>query len=405
MISRELLAVSAVAYEEGEPSGLNRYIGAMVAALTARAPESRVYTACPILAARYAPSTRLSRPRMLARGSFIGRLLRMIWHQTTLPAILRRDGIRTFYSPVAEGMLHPNCAQVITIHDLLPLRFPAANPRLKHYFRFVLPRIMRASTAVVVDSEATKRDLNAFYGLGEVPVHVVYPAHDSGVFSPQTATPEAAESVRRTYQLGDYLLAVGETRPYKNLRRLMEAFARLRREDLQLVFVGKANKMDPDLVRFPRELGLEQRVRFLGYVPDRELAALYGGAVAFVFPSLYEGFGIPPLEAMACGCPVVCSRAASLPEVCGDAAEYVDPLEVDSIARGITRVVEHAPLRKSLQEKGWERVREFSYDKAAGEIVQILEQVAEARGSPGKRRRLRRESTRAVGGPSASSSG
>ncbi len=355
-----------------------------------------MYTTSPALARRYTAESRLVRPRSLARSDFGGNLLRLLWHQTTLPRRLKQDGAGIFYSPVPEGMIAPACPQVITIHDLLPLCFPEMYPRLRYYFRHVLPRIVHASAAVITVSEATCNEVRRFFGALETPVHVVHGAYDAVAFSPATATREMAEEARRKYRLGEYILAVGETRPYKNARRLIEAFARLRRDDLHLGFVGKSNKMDADLLHFPQELGVEDRVRFLGYVPDRDLAALYGGAAAFVFPSLYEGFGIPPLEAMACGCPVVCSRAASLPEVCGDAAEYVDPLEVDSIAAGISRVVEHAPLRKSLREKGWKRVREFSYDKAAGEIVQILEAVAEATES-------RRKSTRAVGGASPSS--
>ncbi|CAN5270064.1 glycosyltransferase family 1 protein [soil metagenome] len=394
------LGISAVAYQDGQLGGLNRYTGEMVAALTRQKPEVSLYTASIPLARRHPQQSRLIRPQSLGRSDFKGNFLRLIWHQTSLPRHLKQDGVQILYSPVAEGMIAPTCRQVITIHDLLPLRFPRMNPRLRYYFQYVLPRIVRGSAAVITVSEATRGDLRRFFGASDTPVHVVHGAYDARAFSTTTATPAIVDEARRKHRLGEYILAVGETRPYKNTRRLIKAFARLRRNDLQLAIVGKTNKMDPDLEHFPRGLGVKERVRFLGYVSDRDLAALYGGAAAFVFPSLYEGFGIPPLEAMACGCPVVCSRAASLPEVCGDAAEYVDPLDVGSIAAGISRVLNDASLRSSLREKGRERVRAFSYDKAAAEIVQILDEVAGATGSQWQRWRW--ENTHAAAGRSPS---
>lgn len=396
------LGISAVAYQDDEPGGLNRYTGEIVAALTVRRPESVVYATSATLVRRYAAKARRVRPQSLARSDFGGNLSRLLWHQTALPRRLKQDGAGIFYSPVPEGMIAPACPQVITIHDLLPLRFPEMYPRLRYYFRHVLPRIARASTAVIAVSETTRDEVRRCFGALDTPVYVVHGAYASDAFSATTASRERAEEARRKHRLGEYLLAVGETRPYKNTRRLLAAFARLSRDDLELAIVGKGSKMDPDLVRLPRELGVEQRVRFLGHVPDHDLAALYGGAAAFVFPSLYEGFGIPPLEAMACGCPVICSRAASLPEVCGDAAEYVDPLDVGSIAAGISRVLTDASLRRSLQGKGRERVRGFSYERAAVQITTILAEAAEA--TAAQRQRPLRESAPPIAARTPSSS-
>ncbi|CAN5343151.1 hypothetical protein BH20GEM2_BH20GEM2_13160 [soil metagenome] len=289
------LSISAVAYQDDQPGGLNRYTGEIVAALTRCRPESLVYTASPSLAGRFPAQARLVRPRSLARSDFTGNSLRLLWHQTALPRRLKREGATICYSPVAEGMLAPACPQVITIHDLLPLRFPEAYPRLQYYFRHVLPRIARASTAVIAVSETTRDEVRRWFGPMEVPVHVIHGAYDAESFSGKTATAELAERVKRKYGLSEYLLAVGETRPYKNTQRMVEAFARLPRSDLHLAIVGKSNKMNPDLLKLPAELGVEQRVCFLGPVSDSDLAVLYRGAAAFVFPSLYEGFGIPPL--------------------------------------------------------------------------------------------------------------
>jgi glycosyltransferase involved in cell wall biosynthesis len=172
--------------------------------------------------------------------------------------------------------------------------------------------------------------------------------------------------------VGEYLLSVGETRPYKNIPRLLEAFARLDAPGLDLVLVGRHDPRERDLRALAERLGVGGRVRFLGFVPDEQLAALYSGAVAFVFPSLYEGFGIPLLEAMACGCPVVTSDLASMPEVCGEAAVYVDPSDADAIAAGMASVVGDREMSAALARRGLERAARFSYRSAAESILEVL---------------------------------
>jgi glycosyltransferase involved in cell wall biosynthesis len=234
----------------------------------------------------------------------------------------------------------------------------------------VLPRIIAASSAIIVNSNSTAADVRRFYRVGDIPIHVVYPGYDAELFRPPD--PKAIARAKSLYQLDNFVLSVGETRPYKNIRRLIEAFASVRIPELQLAIVGKSSKMDPGLVNLPNEHGVKHQVKFLGYVPDADLVALYGGARAFVFPSLYEGFGFPALEAMACGCPVVASTAASIPEVCGDDAQYVDPASVESIAQGIRRVVSDPALQSMLREQGLRRAASFSYEGAAERVLEIL---------------------------------
>lgn len=314
------------------------------------------------------------RPEVMARGSFTGNLLRLAWHQTALPRMLRRMEASAFYSPIPDGMLHPVIPQVVTIHDLIPLRFPSSAPRLHHYFRVVVPRIARASAAVIAMSEATRRDVIRLLGVPGERVHVVHQGYRADLFHPAAAA--EVEGVRARYRLGRYLLSVGEGRPYKNIPRLLRAFARVSLPDLQLVLVGRAVPQEVDLPALARALGIAERVRFPGFVADEELAPLYAGAEAFVFPSLYEGFGIPPLEAMACGCPVVCSDRASLPEVCGEAALYVDPEDEQSIAEAIERVVGDEGLRDELRARGLERAKGFSYRRAAERVLEVVRGVA-----------------------------
>lgn len=368
------IAVSAAAYDERNTSGLNRYTHEVLGALLKLEPDLIAYATSSALIAEYGDSVRRVPIRLLSESNFRGNLSRLAWHQTALPMLLRRADASMFYSTVPEGMIAPPCPQVITIHDLLPLHFPETYPRLSYYFRYVLPHVVRASAAIVVTSQATERDVRRFFRVYDKPVHVVYQGFKQETFHLQTT--ETADTARRRYGLGEFVLSVGETRPYKNIRRLIEAFARLDAPGLQLAIVGKTNKMDKEVLELPRRLGVAGHVRFLGCVPDQDLAALYGAARVFIFPSLYEGFGIPPLEAMACGCPVVASHAASIPEVCGDVAVYVDPLSVDSIAQGIAQVVNDRSVSEELRRRGLDRVTRFSYTNAAKQLLDIFRGVS-----------------------------
>jgi glycosyltransferase involved in cell wall biosynthesis len=183
--------------------------------------------------------------------------------------------------------------------------------------------------------------------------------------------------VKSKYGLKSYLFYLGNLMPHKNLRKLLRAFALLHRElPYTLVIAGwKDPRHYPALEAEAQSLGLAEKVLFLNYVPADDLPALYAGAEAFVFPSLYEGFGLPPLEAMACGCPVLVSNIASLSEVCGDAAYYVDPYDANHIAEAIYRVATSRELKENLAFKGTERAKLFSWEKSAREHTKVFEKV------------------------------
>jgi glycosyltransferase involved in cell wall biosynthesis len=185
-------------------------------------------------------------------------------------------------------------------------------------------------------------------------------------------------AVRSRYRLPEgYVLFVGSVERRKNLRGLLQAYARLLETDVAcpLVIVGTRRRGAGEIGRTLQELHLEESVIFTGYVPDADLPAIYTGADLFVFPSLYEGFGLPPLEAMACGTPVVCSNAASLPEVVGDAAIMVDPYDVEGLAEAMLRVLTDADLREHLRRKGLERARQFTWERTARETVAVYREV------------------------------
>jgi len=270
-------------------------------------------------------------------------------------------------------LVHPRHC-VVSVHDLGYLHYPQAHTRWgRWYLHWSTGHNARTASHIIADSQATKRDLTRNAQVPPGRITVVYPGHDPS-FAP-VREPARLNAVRERFGIpGRYALYVGTLQPRKNLGRLMGACAMLAREgdQVHLVIAGKKGWLHRSLFEHTRLLGLEQRVHFTGYVPQQELPALISGAAVFVLPSLYEGFGLPVLEAMACGTPVVCSNVSSLPEVAGDAAVLVNPLDTAGLARAIHRVMTDKDLRRDLAQKGLERVKGFSWEKAARQVSTIL---------------------------------
>jgi glycosyltransferase involved in cell wall biosynthesis len=263
---------------------------------------------------------------------------------------------------------------VVTVHDLGYRHFPDAHTFTQRlYLDFSTRYSARAAKHILADSEATKRDLTQFYGTPPEKISVVYPGRD------ETLTRVNPAAVRAKYHLPEkYLLHVGTLQPRKNLLRLIEAttfhaspFGKLRAGSFTLVLAGRAGWLSQPIIQAARAAN----VRVLEFVPDEDLAGLYSGAEAFIFPSLYEGFGFPVLEAMACGTPVICSDTSSLPEVAGDAALRVNPQDTAALAAAITQLTHNAELRATLIAKGYEQIKKFSWATAAEKTWKILESV------------------------------
>ena len=271
-------------------------------------------------------------------------------------------------------LAHP-LPTVVTVHDLGYRYYPGAHPaRPRLYLDWSTRFSARAATHVLADSAATQRDLNRFYGVPTEKITVVYPGRDESL-----ARVDPAPARARYGLAPDYLLHVGTLQPRKNLSRLMDAAASLRARwpGLQLVLAGQPGWQSGPILAQARAQG--DSVRLLDYVPDEDLPGLYSGARAFVFPSLYEGFGFPVLEAMACGAPVVCANTSSLPEVASEAALLVDPEDTAALAGAIGRLLEDAPLRERLTAMGLEQVRKFSWERAAKETLAILDKAIGAK--------------------------
>jgi glycosyltransferase involved in cell wall biosynthesis len=270
-------------------------------------------------------------------------------------------------------------ATAVTVHDLGYLHYPEAHrPLDRWYLDWTTRRHARRAARVVADSQATRADLIRYYGSDPGRIAVVYPGRDESLA--RVDDPAAIAAAKARYGInGDYLLYIGTLQPRKNLVRLVEAFARLPApaSAYQLVLAGKRGWLYHDLFARVEALGLSGRVLFPGYVVDDDKVALISGATALVYPSLYEGFGMPVLEAMACGTPVLTSNVSSLPEVAGDAALLVDPLDVDAIAIGMARLTADAELRRSLVEKGYVQVGKFSWAGAARQVLEVLESLVQ----------------------------
>jgi glycosyltransferase involved in cell wall biosynthesis len=300
------------------------------------------------------------------------------WDQVALPAALRRDQVDVFLSPYYKRPLSAPCPTVVTIHDLFFIGYPGRHRPLYDAAMTRLARLYATgASAVVTDSEHSRRAIVERLGLAPERTAVI-PVGLGPEFRP--VTPSAAQRAR--YGLGPrYALYVGNFLPHKNLPRLLRAWAALP-EPLaghRLVLAGGARAGRPVLEALVAALGLGERVAFAGLVDDADLPALYGGATAVVLPSLEEGFGLPALEAMACGAPVVTSHRGALPEVVADAGVLVDPEDESALTAALARVLGSANARAALVQRGLARAAHFTAERTAGRVVDLLQATAARR--------------------------
>ncbi len=313
------------------------------------------------------------------------------------PLFVRRLGADLYHLPLYQVPLFMPKPYVVTVHDLSAFRYPSERG-WRHQLRLLQARrgIRRAARVIAV-SAATRRDVESILGVPPERIDQIYNAPDIRFTGPlkaadaRDAGPDAPEKYRRRiierYQIHyPYILYVGNIRPQKNVPRLIEAFAVLRGRlapdsqyaDLRLIIIGDDVSRHPAVRLAVMKSRVEKSVRFLGFVPIDTLRVLYEQAAVFAFPSLYEGFGLPPLEAMAAGTPVVASNVSSLPEVVGDAAVVVNPDNVFDIARGLQDALLDEHLRSVLIEKGRQQVTRFSWERTARDVLRTYQQAARA---------------------------
>lgn len=377
------IRVGIVAYGLDRPgSGISRYTVELISALRDHRPDIAVTVLKPfagtvpglddIGAVAPLPGARRL-PAMMTLGP-IETAVAAIAHR--LDVVHDPTGISPFLLPRVVGRY----GRIVTIHDTVPFVHPNTHARLTNFlFRGYIPRTLRFVDRIVTVSDASKRDIERFLLVGPHRVHRIH-CGCGPLFRPPE--PSVVNDVIARYGIErPYLLAVGALEARKNLNAVLDAFARLRSMgvNLRLVIVGRRAWKADGIFRRLEELNLGNEVLLTGYVDDVDLPALYAGAACFVFPSLYEGFGLPPLEAMACGTPVVTSNTSSLPEVVGDAGIMVDPHDVDAIVGAVRRIVEHPQVASELRERGYARAAQFTWEQAADEHAALYRTVVNDR--------------------------
>jgi glycosyltransferase involved in cell wall biosynthesis len=290
-----------------------------------------------------------------------GHLRRLLWTQFRLPTHYRKLRGNLLFTPIPEMPLWSRIRSVVTLHDLIPLRFPRKRSPLTTYARHYVPQVLKQAKHVICDSEATAQDAIDFYHIPASKLTPVALAHDASHFKFLDLPTQ------------NYFLYVGRCDPHKNLQRSIAAFAQLpNHQDYEFWIAGTPDpRYTPMLEAQAWDLGV--RVQFLDYVAYPDLPKLINQAIAVVFPSLWEGFGLPVLEAMACGTPVITSNLSSLPEVAGDAALLVDPYNVNAIAEAMQMIAEEPQVRSQLRTQGLQRSEQFSWQKTGTAIGEILQ--------------------------------
>jgi glycosyltransferase involved in cell wall biosynthesis len=301
-----------------------------------------------------------------------------IWHRFHLPLCAEWivGQVDLFHGPdFTLPPLRARTKAIVTVHDLSYLRLPNCfKPALLNYLVDNVPRAVSRADWVLADSMSTRRDVIELLKVPEDKVSVLYPGVESR-FRPITDARTLAD-IRQKYGLPErYILSVGTIQPRKNYERLVQAFSMLEAQDASLVIVGGKGWLYERLFQQVQDLELRDRVCFAGYVKDVDLPVVYNLAYAFVFPSLYEGFGIPPLEAMACGVPVIAADNSSLPEVVGDAGLLIDAQDTEALAHALSQLLDDSALCQRLVDRGLARAKQFTWERAAHTLLSTYEHV------------------------------
>lgn len=366
------------AYEQG--GGIGRLTRDLVTALSALDDETnyklfiagaKLSDSPPTLAPNFRWKPTRITPKWLAR----------IWHRTRLPI-----PIETFIGDV--DLFHatdftlpptlPKTKSIVTVHDLSYVRVSdAASPRLKAYLDKVVPRSVKRATHVIADSQATKDDLMQLYKISSNKVSVLLSGVDSRYKPIDNSVVNM--TMRNKYDIPNapYLFSIGTIQPRKNYSRVIRALKHLREQgyDLHLVIAGGKGWLEDEMYKTLDETSLHDVVHLIGFADEADIPALYSGAECVVFPSLYEGFGFPVLESMACGTPVVTSNVSSLPEVAGDAALMVNPYDVEAITHAVGQILENSQLRDTLIKRGFEQASKFTWENSAKQLQKIYTDV------------------------------
>ncbi len=340
-----------------EPTGISVYAENILPALKELNPTLLISAPKPNYSCYAIPNN------MTPNQGTKGHLRRLLWTQFKLPQIDRKLNGNLLFSPIPETPLYSGCRSVVMAHDLIPLRFPRKGSRLTAYFQYYIPKVLSQAEHIICNSLATAKDLIDFYKIPESKITPIPLAYNRDKFQ------------FLDLPTSNYFLYIGRHDAYKNVERIITAFAHLKhRSDYELWLAGPTdNTYTPALKKQVQELELTEQVKFLNYVPSEQFIKMINQATAVVFPSLWEGFGFPVLEAMACGTPVITSNLSSLPEVGGNAVLYVNPYQVKEITEAMETLINDTQLRSHLRTLGFEQAKQFSWEKTGQQTALILQ--------------------------------
>jgi glycosyltransferase involved in cell wall biosynthesis len=298
-----------------------------------------------------------------------------LWREhVLLPLACRREKIDLLHCPKSAIPFFSSCPVVVTLHDLIPLSHPETEKfAARVYWRLQIPNAAKRSDFIITDSEDARKEIINDFNVAPERIKAIMLGFDPAML--ELRDQNTGVTVRDRYGLPErYILYVGTIQPRKNIDSVIEAYFALRLESPtvpKLVIVGRKGWLYDSLFRRISELALTDKVIFTGFIPDEDLPFIYDGAQVFIYISLFEGFGLPPLEAMACGVPVVVSNTTSLPEVVGDAGISVMPTDIEAIVSALKTVLDNSEIAEKMKKKGLERARSFSWERCARETLEI----------------------------------
>lgn len=303
------------------------------------------------------------------------KFLRVLWEQIFLPIKAKKNNINLIHCPAHVVPLMSSMKTIVTIHDLAFKLFPETFKwQNRSYLNFIVPLSIKKADKVIAVSKNTKKDIIREYNVNPNKIKVIYNGVDEKYR--RINDDEIINKIKEKYKLPkDFILYLGTLEPRKNIERLIKGFNKTKKNNIKLVIAGGKGWLYDDVFKLVKKLNLEEKVIFTGYIDEKDIVLLYNAATLFVYPSLYEGFGLPPLEAMACGTPVITSNLSSLPEVVGDAAITVNPNNVKDLIEAIDKVLNNKELQRKMIQKGLKRANKFTWKNTARETIKVYKEV------------------------------
>lgn len=314
---------------------------------------------------------------------FANPVTRLLREHILMPLFYKKEGLDIIHNPKSAISVFKPCKTVVTIFDLIPVTHPETEKWMARiYWSVQIPVAARHADFIITSSEFAKKEIISRYGTSEDRIKVIPIAYNSHC-RPIKPSSEM-DQIKDKYNMPEkYILYVGTIQPRKNIGTLIKSYSSLVKKGLtdhKLVITGRKGWLYGPLFELIKEEGMEENIVFTGFVPDEELPYIYNGADLFIYLSLFEGFGIPPLEAMACGVPVICSNTTSLPEVAGDAGTLVDPMDQEGVENEILKVLTTPSLQNDMKKKGLIQAEKFSWERTARETLQVYKDVVSGLG-------------------------